>query len=108
MKLSRGLLFAVLALAVFTLTARAAPVTIAGRVLTAGGMPLRSVNVFIFDTFGNSFAATSSSMGWFSFAGLESGRVYNLGISSGRYFAFGQPVAAGQDIFNADIVVTPR
>ena len=84
----------------------AAPVSVSGRVLTASGMPVRSMSVGITDLQGNTRHAFTSSLGWFTFDQLPGGRVYNISISSKRYNAPDR-VVAGQDQVDADIIATP-
>jgi hypothetical protein len=60
-------------------------VTVSGRVLTAGGLPIRNAIVSI--SGGNLPAGTkalSASFGWYSFPGLESGQTYTITVSAKR------------------------
>jgi hypothetical protein len=84
----------------------AALVSVSGRVLTASGMPVRSMSVSITDLQGNTRHAFTSSLGWFTFDQLPGGRVYNISISSKRYHAPDR-VVAGQDQIDTDIIATP-
>lgn len=82
-----------------------APVTVAGRVFNSAGVPLRSIRVDLIDTIaGTSRETFTSSLGWYAFPGVESGRVYQYGIVSSRYQAFFQPLQPSGDVFNADII----
>ncbi|MEO8041639.1 MAG: carboxypeptidase-like regulatory domain-containing protein [Acidobacteriota bacterium] len=66
-------------------------VSVSGRVLTAGGNPIRSAVVSIIG--GNLPAGTqavTASFGWFSFSGLEAGQTYTITVSAKRN-TFAQP-----------------
>jgi len=66
-------------------------VTVSGRILTAGGLPIRNAIVSI--SGGNLPSGTkalSASFGWYSFPGLESGQTYTITVSAKRN-TFAQP-----------------
>ena len=85
----------------------AANVTVSGRVLTAGGLPIRNAIVSI--SGGNipgGVKTLSSSFGWFTFPGLQSGQTYTITVGARRN-TFAQPtrmVTPQADVTNFDFV----
>lgn len=91
----------------FGSTPVAAPVSISGRLLTAGGMPIRSASIVLSDLHGNVRYAVTSSLGWFTFDQVPANIVYKISISSKRYFAPEKVIFADQSVTDADIIATP-
>lgn len=91
----------------FNSVAAAAPVSVSGRVLTASGIPLRSINVSISDlNGGNVQQAFTSSLGWFTFSQVPGNGVYRISISSKRYNAPERTIFTDHGITDADIIAT--
>ena len=67
------------------------PVNVSGRVLTPDGRGLRNVRVSITDPSGSIRTATTSSFGYYSFAGVLVGGPYTLAVLSKRYHFFHKP-----------------
>lgn len=81
-----------------------APVTISGRVVTQGGLPVRGVSVYLTDFQGSETrSSVSSSLGWFTFSGLPAGRVYKIKAGSKRQPTQERNVLGDHDITDADI-----
>ena len=63
----------------------AAPVTISGQVLTAGGVAIGGVRLSLFDSSGNVRQSISSGFGYFYFNDVEVGQTYILIAASKRF-----------------------
>jgi hypothetical protein len=82
--------------------------TISGRVLTAGGNPLRSATVVISDQSGGHLQyATSSSLGYYVFSNVQEGLTYTISISSKRYTFQPLTMVVNGDLANADLIALP-
>jgi hypothetical protein len=85
-------------------------VTVSGRVLTAGGLPIRNAIVSI--SGGNLPAGTkalSASFGWYSFPGLEAGQTYTITVSAKRN-TFAQPsrmITPQANVSDFDFIAEP-
>lgn len=73
-------------------------VTISGRVLTSGGMPISRASVTLIGPDGNSRSIVSSSMGRFEFAGVEAGSTYILQATHRSYSFEARLISADADI----------
>jgi uncharacterized delta-60 repeat protein len=84
----------------------AANATISGRILTAGGLPIGGVRVYLTDPYGNVTSTLSSSFGYYHFSNLPVGQVYILTPSSSkRTFTPSSLVVSLMDDYpNADFV----
>ena len=87
-----------------------ANVSVSGRVLTAGGNPIRSVTVSISGGgLPAPLIAQTGSFGYFTFSGLQSGQTYTVTVSAGRNM-FAQPtrmVTPTADVTDFDFVAVP-
>ncbi|MGI8788257.1 MAG: LamG-like jellyroll fold domain-containing protein [Pyrinomonadaceae bacterium] len=87
----------------------AAPVSIGGRVLIAGGRGIRNVRVSLTDASGETRIAITNAFGYYHFADVESGATYILSVSAKRY-RFENPtqvISVNEEIENADFVAAP-
>ncbi len=69
----------------FTVTPAAAPVSVAGRVLTPSGIAIRSARVTLIDALGVRRTATTGSLGTYSFDLVPGNQSYTLTVFSRRY-----------------------
>ncbi|CAN5408726.1 hypothetical protein BH20ACI2_BH20ACI2_14380 [soil metagenome] len=60
-------------------------ITVSGRVLTPIGNGLRNARVRMFDANGMSRTVLTSTLGYYSFEGVETGTTVNIGVSSRQY-----------------------
>jgi hypothetical protein len=81
-----------------------ASATVAGRVFTADGRPLRGATVSIVDAEGSVRSALTSSLGFYSFEGITVGQTYTVGVSSKRYRYQPETVQVGDNISGLDFV----
>lgn len=84
----------------------AANVSISGRVVTAGGRPIRNAIVTLTDDEGNTRSAQTGSFGNYLFDNVRAGRTYVLTVSAKRY-SFSEPVrllSASEDFTDANFV----
>jgi hypothetical protein len=78
-------------------------VSINGRLVTAAGNGLRGTQVLITGSNGGSYAATSSSLGYFEFSGLAAGDTYTLTVQSRRYRFSAVNVSASQAVTSVEM-----
>jgi len=87
-----------------------ANVSVSGRVLTAGGNPIR--NAILVISGGNlpsPVSAQTGSFGYFSFSGLQSGQTYTITVN-GRKYTFAQPsrmVTPQANVTDFDFIAVP-
>ena len=68
----------------------AANVSVGGRVMTANGVGIRSVQVILTDSLGNTRRATTTSFGYYRFDDVPTGAVYTITVVSRKY-SFDEP-----------------
>jgi len=89
----------------------AASAMISGRVTTANGQGIRNAKVVITgSSLSEPIVATTGSMGYYVFDGLESGQTYVVTVFSKRY-TFSNPVqvvSLVDNVTNADFVANPQ
>ena len=81
----------------------AGPVTIDGRVVTSAGRPVSRAVVTLTDMDGNTFTATTSTMGYFNIAEVPSGVTYILNVSHRQYTFNSQAIGLND---NATVTIT--
>jgi hypothetical protein len=60
-------------------------ITVSGRILTPLGLGLRNAQVRIFEENGASRTVLTSTLGYYSFEGVETGTTVNIVVSSRHY-----------------------
>jgi subtilisin-like proprotein convertase family protein len=85
----------------------AASVSIGGRVLTADGRGLTNARVTITGPDGVARTAITSSFGYYSFDGVESGASYVVAVGSKRYIFTPRTVQVVDNISDLDFVAEP-
>jgi hypothetical protein len=85
-------------------------VTVSGRVLTAGGLPIRNAIVSISGgNLPNGVKTTTANFGWFTFPNLHAGFTYTVSVSAKRD-TFPQPtqmITPTSDVSNFDFIANP-
>ncbi len=84
----------------------AATVPVGGRVLTAGGMPIRQATVTLQDSSGIPRYAVTGSLGYYLFEDVPVG-TYVIGVSSKRYTIQPRVLSVLDPIENADLIAEP-
>lgn len=84
--------------------ATSASVSVSGRVVSAGGTGVRGAEVFIVDPDGNRRKVLTSSLGYYQFDEVESGKSYVLGVSSRRYRFESKALQINDNLANVDFV----
>ena len=82
----------------------AADVTISGRVMTSEGNGLRNAQVWMTDSAGVTRVVTTSSLGYYSFDGVEAGNTYVIGVASKRFRFETRAVQVNDSADNVDFV----
>jgi len=85
----------------------AANVTVAGRVLTAGGNGLRNAIVTLTDSNGTTRAAITSSFGYYQFDEIAAGQTYIVSVASKRYTFAPLTITVTDAITDLDIYELP-
>ena len=89
----------------------AANASIAGRVTTADGRPIRNAEVVITgNALEHPITVSTGSLGWFTFDGLPTGETYVVTVNS-RRFTFSTPsrvITLVDNVANADFVANPQ
>ena len=85
----------------------AAPVGIAGRVVTQSGRGLFGAKVSITDQAGNTRTATTNPFGYFRFAGVESGQTYVVNVSHKWYRFTTRSISVNDEISGLDFIAQP-
>lgn len=78
--------------------------SITGRVLNAGGLALRNVQVTLVDSVGGRRTATTSSFGVYSFSNVQVGQIYTLTVSSRRFRFLPKTIVFTQPFVDEDFV----
>lgn len=81
----------------------AAPVSISGRVRTAGGVGIQNVLLRLTNSSGESWNVRSSSFGYYRFDDLAAGQTYILSLTSRRY-VFSQSIRVLSAIDNLEAI----
>jgi protocatechuate 3,4-dioxygenase beta subunit len=83
------------------------PVTVSGRVTTAGGQGVSGARVYIFDSGSLLRTAVTSSFGYYSFDNITTGVTYTVGVQSKRYTFTQQVLQINNSLSNLDFVAQP-
>lgn len=86
----------------------AANVTVAGRVFTNGGMPLRGVSVIMDDGAGHTRVSLTSSFGYYSFDNVTAGTTYTISVSSKRYTFAPVQMLINSNVTDLDLVAAAK
>lgn len=81
-----------------------ARVSVSGRVTTATGLGIRSAEVFIADSEGNRRKVVTSSLGYYQFDEIDSGKSYVMGVSSRRYRFESRVVQVTDNLTDLDFI----
>ncbi|HEV7645022.1 MAG TPA: S8 family serine peptidase [Pyrinomonadaceae bacterium] len=84
----------------------AASVSVGGRVLTAGGMPIRQATVTLQDSTGIPRYAVTGSLGYYLFEDVPVGN-YVIGVSSKRYSIPARVLSVLAAVDDADLIAEP-
>ncbi|CAN5161691.1 hypothetical protein BH20ACI2_BH20ACI2_04350 [soil metagenome] len=81
-----------------------ARVSLSGRVTNATGLGIRSAEVFLTDSEGNRRKVLTSSLGYYQFDEIDSGKSYVMGVSSRRYRFESRVVQVTDNLTELDFV----
>lgn len=81
----------------------AASVPVSGRILTAGGQPIRNAEVVLQDGNGVAFTAVTGTLGYYSFESIPVG-TYVIGVNSKRYSVPAKIVTITDTVQDLDLV----
>ncbi len=79
-------------------------VSVSGRVTTSTGVGIRNAGVFITDSDGNQRKVLTSSLGYYQFDEIDSGKSYVIGVSSRRYRFASRVVQVIDNLTDLDFV----
>ncbi|HEY0427353.1 MAG TPA: carboxypeptidase-like regulatory domain-containing protein [Pyrinomonadaceae bacterium] len=82
------------------------PVSVGGRVTTAGGQGVSKAMVTITDSNNNTRVALTSSFGYYNFDNVLAGGTYTVSVLSKRYSAPPQTMQVNDNLANVDFVAT--
>lgn len=85
----------------------AAGVSVTGRILTAGGRPVKGARVTMTDASGETRLAVSSSFGYYTFENIPAGETYVVGVHSKRYSFVPRAVTVNDALADLDFVAEP-
>lgn len=85
----------------------AARVSISGKVVTASGLPIPQVRVYLIDPNGHARIKLSNSFGNYTFDEIEVGHTYLIGASSSRFEFTERALALNEEMTNLDLIATP-
>lgn len=85
------------------------PVTVSGRAVTPGGIPIRNVRVGLTDSNGVTYWALTSAFGGFQFDNILTGQTCNLFVRGSKTHIFeGMDVTVNGAVNNIELVGIPR
>jgi hypothetical protein len=82
----------------------AAAVSVAGRVMTSDGTPIRGVRLTLFDVQGNARTCISSDFGYYRFDDIQIGQTYFLTATSKQFHFAARAVSVEDAIGDLDLV----
>jgi hypothetical protein len=85
-------------------SAQAPLVQVSGRVVTPSGVGLRNATVSITDANNNRTLVTTSTLGFYSFQNVESGRAYTVAVTSKKFRFAPVVVQVNDNVANLDFV----
>ena len=87
--------------------ASAAGVSVGGRVMTAAGMPISMVRVFLTNADGITQVALSNAFGYYRFDDVEVGRTYLIEASAKRFEFVPRTISVIDELTDVDIAALP-
>jgi uncharacterized delta-60 repeat protein len=85
------------------------PVTVSGRAVTPGGIPIRNVRVGLTDSSGVTYWALTSAFGAFQFDNISTGQTCSVFVRGSKTHLFeGQDVSINGAVNNIELIGTPR